>query len=118
MPLVIGGYNLGAIVLSVAIFTFAFSTILGWAYYGEKALEYLCGHHSRTGRYIYRVLMILGSFFGANWAIDLVWNFGDTANALMAIPNLICLLVLSGVLVKETRHYLWEGRLDEEMSDE
>lgn len=113
IPLEVAGINVGEVVLSVAIFTFAFSTILGWAYYGEKSLEYLCGNHGRTGRYIYRVLIIIGSFFGANWALDLVWNFGDTANALMAIPNLICLLALSGVLVKETRHYLWEDRLDE-----
>ena len=114
IPLVVAGVSVGKVMLSVAIFTFAFSTILGWAYYGEKSLEYLCGSHGRTGRYVYRVMIIVGSFFGANWALDLVWNFGDTANALMAIPNLICLLALSGVLVRETRHYLWEGRLDEE----
>ena len=114
IPLSIAGISVGKVMLSVAIFTFAFSTILGWAYYGEKALEYLCGQHGRTGRYVYRVLIIIGSFFGANWALDLVWNFGDTANALMAIPNLICLLALSGVLVRETRHYLWEDRLEEE----
>lgn len=118
IPLVVGGYNIGVIILSVAIFTFAFSTILGWSYYGEKALEYLCGRNNRTVRYIYRSLMILGAFFGANWAIDLVWNFGDTANALMAIPNLICLIALSGILVKETRHYLWEDRLNEHASDD
>lgn len=114
IPIVICGWNIGEVMLSIAIFTFAFSTILGWSYYGEKALEYLTGRHARAARFIYRVLMITGSFFGANWALDLVWNFGDTANALMAIPNLICLLALSGILVKETKHYLWEDRLDEE----
>lgn len=114
IPLHIGGLNIGEVLLSIAIFTFAFSTILGWSYYGEKALEYLCGKYSRIGRYVYRILIIAGSFFGANWALDLVWNFGDTANALMAIPNLICLLALSGLLVKETRYYLWEKRLEEE----
>ncbi|MBQ0056834.1 MAG: sodium:alanine symporter family protein [Bacteroidales bacterium] len=114
IPLSIAGVSVGKVMLSIAIFTFAFSTILGWAYYGEKSLEYLCGRHGRTGRYVYRVLIIIGSFFGANWALDLVWNFGDTANALMAIPNLVCLLALSGVLVRETRHYLWEDRLDEQ----
>ncbi len=114
IPLNIAGYNLGEMTLSIAIFTFAFSTILGWSYYGEKALEYLCGKYSRTGRYVYRLLIIVGSFFGANWALDLVWNFGDTANALMALPNLICLLALSGLLVRETKHYLWEGHLDDE----
>lgn len=114
LPLVIGEVNVGAIVLSIAIFTFAFSTILGWSYYGEKALEYLCGRYGRVGRYTFRILITIGTYFGATNALDAVWNFGDAANALMAIPNLICLIALSGVLVSETRHYLWEGRLDEE----
>lgn len=118
IPLHIGGLNVGMLVLSIAIFTFAFSTILGWSYYGEKALEYLFGRHGRTGRYLYRVLMVIMTFVGANWALDLVWNIGDTTNALMAIPNLVCLLLLSGVLVRETRKYLWENRLDEESDDD
>lgn len=118
IPLHIGQINIGEVMLSIAIFTFAFSTILGWSYYGEKALEYICGRYSRQGRYVYRVLIIIGSFMGANWALDLVWNFGDAANALMAIPNLICLLALSGLLVKETRHYLWEGKLAEQSEEE
>lgn len=114
IPLEIGSFNIGEIVLSIAIFTFAFSTILGWSYYGEKSLEYLCGRYGRQARFIYRILIITGSFFGANWALDLVWNFGDTANALMALPNLICLVALSGVLIKETRHYLWEKNLSDQ----
>lgn len=114
LPLVIDGINVGSIVLSIAIFTFAFSTILGWSYYGEKALEYLCGPYGRAGRYVFRVLITIGTYVGATNALEAVWNFGDAANALMAIPNLICLLALSGVVVKETRHYLWEDRLDEE----
>ena len=114
LPLTIGGMNLGAMVLSVAIFTFAFSTILGWSYYGEKALEYLCGPYGRAGRYVFRILITIGTYIGATNALEAVWNFGDAANALMAIPNLICLLALSGVVVRETRHYLWEDRLDEE----
>ena len=114
LPLQIGSLHVGEAMLSVAIFTFAFSTILGWSYYGEKSLEYLCGRFQRQARFVYRLLMIAGAFFGANWALDLVWNFGDAANALMAIPNLICLIALSGVLVRETRHYLWENRLEEE----
>lgn len=106
IPFTIGSLNIGKLILSIAIFTFAFSTILGWSYYGEKALEYLFGNHGKIGRYIYRVLIIIGTFAGANWAIDLVWSFGDTTNALMAIPNLICLLCLSGVVVEETKKYL------------
>ena len=114
IPIVINGINVGSIVLSIAVFTFAFSTILGWSYYGEKALEYLCGPYGRIGRYIYRILITIGTYFGATKALEVVWNFGDATNALMAIPNLICLIVLSGVLVRETRYYLWEGHLDEE----
>lgn len=118
IPIAFAGYNVGGVLLSIAIFTFAFSTILGWSYYGEKALEYLCGKYGKVGRYIFRVLITIGTYFGATNALEAVWNFGDAANALMAIPNLICLLVLSGVLVKETRYYLWEGRLDEEAKDQ
>lgn len=118
IPLSIAGFNLGTLMLTIAIMTFAFSTILGWSYYGEKALEYLCGKYRRPARYIYRIMISTGTFFGANWAIEMVWNFGDTTNALMAIPNIICLLCLSGVIVKETRHYLWEKHLEEESQDE
>lgn len=117
LPLTIQGINVGSIVLTIAVFTFAFSTILGWSYYGEKALEYLFGSHGRIGRYIYRCLITLGAYFGATRALEVVWNFGDATNALMAIPNLICLIALSHVLVRETRHYLWQGHLDEEANN-
>jgi AGCS family alanine or glycine:cation symporter len=114
LPLTIGGMNVGTIFLTIAIFTFVFSTILGWSYYGEKALEYLLGKHGLIGRKIYRIIWILVTFAGALCSVDMVWNVGDLTNALMAIPNLICLILLTGVLVKETRYYLWENRLDEE----
>jgi len=118
IPISIAGYNVGGVMLSIAIFTFAFSTILGWSYYGEKALEYLCGDYGKIGRYVFRILITIGTYFGATNALEAVWNFGDAANAIMAIPNLICLIVLSGVLVKETKYYLWEDRLDEEAKDQ
>lgn len=114
LPVTIGEFRVGSLMLSVAIFTFAFSTILGWSYYGEKALEYLCGRYYHLGRMVFRVLFVIVTYCGANWAVEVVWNFGDMANALMAIPNLICLLALSGVIVKETKYYLWEDHLDEE----
>lgn len=114
IPIMIQGVNVGSVILSIAVFTFAFSTILGWSYYGEKSLEYLCGPYGRLGRYLYRILITLGTYFGATRTLEVVWNFGDATNALMAIPNLICILALSGVLVRETRHYLWEGHLDED----
>lgn len=101
----------GGILLTVGITTFAFSTILGWSYLGEKALEYLFGRRARP---IYRILWIIATFLGSVTTISLVWNLGDTFNALMAIPNIISLILLSGVVVKETRYYLWENRLDEE----
>lgn len=100
----------GPLVLTLGIVTFAFSTILGWSYLGEKALEYLFG---RKARYVYRMLWIVATFLGSVTAINLVWNLGDTCNALMALPNIVSILLLSGVVVKETRHYLWENNLDE-----
>lgn len=103
--------TIGPALLTFGIVTFAFSTILGWSYLGEKALEYLFG---KNARYVYRIFWISATFVGSVTAIDLVWNLGDFFNALMAIPNIISLLLLSGVVVKETRHYLWENHLDEE----
>ncbi len=99
----------GTFILTVGIVTFAFSTILGWSYYAEKAVEYLGGK-----RWIkfYRVLWIIAIYLGSVMNLSLVWNLADGMNALMAIPNLISLLLLSGVAVKETKKYLWEGNLD------
>lgn len=105
----------GPFVLTMGIVTFSFSTILGWSYLGEKALEYIFG---RKARYVYRVLWITATFTGSITAINLVWNLGDTFNALMAFPNILSVLLLTGVVVKETRHYLWEKRLDEEWKEE
>ncbi len=100
----------GPVILSVGITTFAFTTILGWSYYGEKAIEYLGG--KRWIR-VYRVFFIGISYLGAIVNLSLVWNLADCMNALMAIPNLLSLLLLSKVLVRETNTYLWSGRLEE-----
>ncbi|MBQ1673720.1 MAG: amino acid carrier protein, partial [Bacteroidales bacterium] len=111
---------IGPIILSVGIVTFAFSTILGWSYYGERAVEYLAGHNPKTARIItniYRTLFVAAVFFGSVMSLSVVWNLADIANAMMAIPNLIAILLLSGVIARETRKYLWENRLDE-ASDE
>ena len=111
----------GPLILSVGIVTFAFSTILGWSYYGERAVEYLAGRNRKTGRIltgIYRVLFIAAVFIGSVLSLSVVWNLADIANALMAIPNLVAVLLLSGVIVRETRKYLWEGRLDEESGEQ
>ena len=115
---------IGAPLLTFGLLTFAFSTILGWELYGERAVEYLgnLGKQSPESKFqaknIYRILYILAIFFGAVMNLAVVWNLADCMNALMAIPNLLSLLFLSGVLVKETKHYLWEGQLDKDMIDE
>ena len=106
---------LGAPLLSFGILTFAFSTIIGWSYYGESAVNYLEGH--RTNRF-YRILFIVSLFFGSIINLDIIWNIADCMNALMTIPNLVALLLLSGVTAKETKKYLWSNKLDEEMEEE
>lgn len=101
---------IGPAILTVGIVTFAFSTILGWSYYGEKSIEYLGGHRLIIG---YRIAWVAAVFFGAILDMGLIWNISDCMNAFMAIPNLICLLLLTPVIIKETEYYLWDGRLDE-----
>ena len=105
----------GLPLLSFGLLTFAFSTILGWSYYGERALEYLTGKKYITA---YRVIYIIAVFVGSIASLTIVWNFADCMNALMALPNLVSLLLLSSVLVKETRKYLWEKQLDTPSLDE
>jgi AGCS family alanine or glycine:cation symporter len=102
---------IGRPLLTFGLLTFAFSTILGWCYYGERAVEYLKGKQWVKG---YRVIYIIAVFSGSVMNLTLVWNLADCMNALMAIPNLISLLMLSGILVHETRKFLWRGRLDKE----
>lgn len=102
----------GKPLLSFGLLTFAFSTILGWSYYGERAVEYLNG---KRWMLVYRVLFIISIFAGSVANLNVVWNLSDCTNALMAIPNLISLLLLNGVIVHETRKYLWRNRLDRKM---
>ncbi|WP_027352093.1 alanine/glycine:cation symporter family protein [Desulfotomaculum nigrificans] len=101
---------IGPIVLTVGLLTFVFSTILGWSYYGERAIEYLFG---KAAIKPYRIVWVISVFLGSVMTLPLVWDLADAMNAMMAIPNLISLLLLSGVIVAETRKYLWEGSLDE-----
>lgn len=102
---------IGTPILTFGIITFAFSTILGWSYYGERAMEYLAGERSIV---FYRILYILLVYAGSTMSLALVWNLADIMNALMAIPNLVSLLLLSGVIAKDTQYYLWDKNLDEE----
>lgn len=93
----------GAWIVTIGIALFAFSTILGWEYHGEKALEYIVKKKSIC--IAYRVIFSIIAFVGATMSLDLVWNLSDIANALMAIPNLICMLALSGVIAKEVKRF-------------
>ena len=106
---------LGAPILTFGILTFSFSTILGWSYYGERAMEYLFGKRSII---LYRIVYVLVVFVGSIMSLAMVWSLADIFNALMAIPNLISLLLLSGVIAKETQYYLWNNHLDDNMEDD
>ncbi|MDZ7625080.1 MAG: sodium:alanine symporter family protein [Ignavibacteriaceae bacterium] len=92
----------GGIIVSIGLIFFAYSTILGWSYYGEKSVEYLLGEKSVKP---YRLLFVLMVFVGAIVKLELVWTFADIMNGLMALPNLIALLGLSGIVAAETRNY-------------
>lgn len=98
----------GSALLSLSLFTFAFATSIGWSYYAEKAVEYL---FSAKAVKPYKVLYIISIFLGSVFSLNIVWNLSDIANAFMAIPNLASVLVLSDVVVKETKQYLWSGRM-------
>lgn len=95
--------EVGAILVTIGIALFAFSTILGWEYHGEKAFEYIFETHKYN--MTYRIIFSLVVFVGATTTLQVVWNFSDIANALMAIPNLICLLVMSKVIAKEVERF-------------
>ncbi len=99
----------GPIVLTGGLLTFVYSTILGWSYYGERAVEYLFGKPSIL---IYRIIWVIMVFVGAIVSLPLVWDFADMMNALMAIPNIVAVLGLSGVIVKDTKQFLWSKNLD------
>ena len=103
---------LGPVILVVGIISFAFSTVLGWSYYGERCLEYLVGS---KGQFFYRVVYVAVAAISPVVALNLVWTVADTLNALMAIPNLIAVLLLSGVVVRETNLYLQD--LDKRCDD-
>ena len=122
----------GKPLLAFGSLTFAFSTILGWGLYGERGMEFLAdkwirykkGNAGFTSEYFdvklrrvinaYRIVFLISVYLGAVVSLDLVWNLADIFNALMAIPNLLCLIFLSNVIVEETRKYLWNDNLNQE----
>ena len=94
---------LGPVILVIGIISFAYSTVLGWAYYGERCVEYFAG---KKGLIPYRAIYIVIAAIAPVASLNLVWTIADILNALMAIPNLIAVLLLSPVIVKETRKYM------------
>ena len=93
---------LGGWLVTIGITLFAFSTIIGWEYHGEKAYEYIFSYKSIM---VYRILFSIVVFFGATMTLDMVWNLSDIANALMAIPNLICMLFLSSEVARDMKAF-------------
>jgi AGCS family alanine or glycine:cation symporter len=106
---------IGPIALTVGLLTFVFSTILGWSYYGEKAAEYLLGSRAIQP---YRWLWVVAVMVGSVVTLKAVWSFADIANGLMAVPNLISLIALNGVIAAETRRYLGSGHFDQSGASE
>ena len=92
-------------ILSVCLAIFAFTTILGWNYYAERCLEYLMGSKKKNVLFLFRVLYIAAVAVGPYLTVSAVWNLADISNGLMAFPNLIALLFLSGVVSGETKAY-------------
>lgn len=101
---------IGTPVIVLSIIAFAFSTILGWSYYSERAVEYLSGTKLIK---TFRVFFVAMVFIGGVAELQTVWNFADIFNAMMAVPNLISLVLLSGVCYKLSKKYLWEGDVEE-----
>lgn len=95
--------GIGDYVVAITLLTFIFSTILGWGYFGEKCFTYLAGAKFTM---LYRVIFVLAIIPGATMSLETVWNLGDIFNALMAVPNLIGLIFLSGVVVAETKIFI------------
>lgn len=102
---------IGKPILLFGLSTFAFTTILGWAIYSQRAVEYVFGYKAVK---VWTWIFVVAVFVGALISLDVVWSLADIFNACMAIPNLFALIFLSGVLVKDTNKYLWGNRLDEE----
>ena len=96
--------SLVSFILMICLVFFAFTTILGWDYYGERCLEYIAGGN-KTAVMVYRYIYILAIFIGPYMTVSAVWTIADIFNGLMAFPNLIALLFLNGVIVKETKDY-------------
>ena len=103
----------GGVIVTTGVLFFGFTTLIGWAYYGEKCIEYLLGEQSIP---YFRVLFTLIVYVGAVLELEIVWKISDVFNGLMAFPNLIGIVALSGVVAKETRGFLEQVRVEESLS--
>ena len=95
--------GIGAKFIAVAMFLFAFTTVLGWSHYGSKAWEYIFGANTTV---VFKIIHVLTTVFGAVLSSSLAWDISDTFNGLMMIPNLIGVLAMSGVVMKVTNNYI------------
>lgn len=100
----------GTPILVIGMVTFSYSTILGWSYYGNRCAAFIFG---KRGIKLYQVVYVGVAFLGAVGIGNVVWTLSDITNALMVIPNIIVVLLLSGLIAKETQHYVWDGNIDE-----
>ena len=99
--------NVGGLFVTFSIIIFAFATLIGWPYFGEKAIEYL---FDSKGTLIYKAVFVGVIYIGSTMKLEVVWSISDTFNGLMAIPNLVALWLLSSVVIKITRNYLKRQR--------
>lgn len=100
----------GPAILCIGLVCFTYSTILGWSYYGNRAVAYLFGKNAITP---YHIIYVITAFLGAIGVSGAVWNISDITNALMALPNIVAVLGLSGMIWKDTKHYVYDGNLME-----
>ncbi len=105
----------GTPILVFGMVLFAYTTILGWSYYGNRCITYLFGKHAIRP---YQVIYVIIAFLGAIGIGDLAWTFADIANALMVLPNIIMVLLLSGLIYRETKHFVYDGNLMEKVEEE
>lgn len=106
---------IGTPTLVFGMVLFAFTTIIGWSYYGNRCVTYLFGKRAIRP---YQVIYVAIAFLGAVGVGDVVWTCSDIANALMVVPNIICVLLLSGLVARETKHYVWDGNINERVKDD
>ena len=106
LAIIPNGATIAPYFLAIALVFFAFTTILGWAYYSEKCLQYLMGRKDKKAILAYRWVYIFAIFIGPYLTVSAVWTSADIFNGLMAFPNLIALILLSGIVTKETKTFL------------